>query len=157
MIPLIDGDIEYRDGGLYWSTSKLGRTVGRRCGSVNGEGYRHFTYNYQIYLEHRVIWEMFHGPIPDGYMIDHIDRDRKNNNLNNLRLVTHKGNQENRRAKGYSWDSQKGKWKARIVHHKKLIHIGHYDTEEEAHQAYLDKKRKLHLSFSEKGGTECSH
>lgn len=100
---------------------------------------------------------MHNGPIPKGLIIDHIDRNKQNNNLNNLRLVSPKGNQENREAKGYSWDSQKGAWKARIVHNRKLIHIGHYETEQEAHLAYLSKKVELHTSFSEKGGRGCNH
>lgn len=137
MIPLIDGDIlEYRDGGLYWLKPKRGRTVGKRVGSINGAGYRHFTYKYKIYLEHRVIWEIFNGPIPKNKQIDHINRNRSDNRIENLRLVTPQVNQRNRGARGYSWDKQKDKYKARAVHDGKCIHLGHFEKEEEARKAY---------------------
>lgn len=44
---------------------------------------------------HRVVWELAYGPIPDGMCIDHIDGDRSNNRLSNLRLVTLSVNQRN--------------------------------------------------------------
>ena len=37
---------------------------------------------------HRLVWEAFNGPIPDGFEIDHVDENKANNSLNNLRLVT---------------------------------------------------------------------
>ena len=41
---------------------------------------------------HRLVWEVFKGPIPDGYEINHIDHDKSNNSLKNLELVTHSVN-----------------------------------------------------------------
>jgi hypothetical protein len=46
-------------------------------------------------------------------------------------------------VKGYSWDAQKNKWKARIKINQRLRHLGYFDTEEQAHQAYLVAKREL--------------
>lgn len=46
-------------------------------------------------LAHRVVYELTHGPIQDGLVIDHIDRDPSNNNLSNLRCVTQAVNLEN--------------------------------------------------------------
>lgn len=48
----------------------------------------------QFYL-HRLIWEAFNGKIPEGYEIDHFSTDRSDNNLNHLRLVSHKDNCNN--------------------------------------------------------------
>ena len=45
---------------------------------------------------HRVIWEMEVGDIPEGYHLDHIDGDRANNKLSNLRLATNQENSRNR-------------------------------------------------------------
>lgn len=50
----------------------------------------------KLYYVHRVIWEMFNGPIPDGMVIDHLDRNGMNNNLQNLCLKTFKENCRNR-------------------------------------------------------------
>lgn len=44
---------------------------------------------------HRLVWETYNGPIPQGYEIDHIDGDKSNNALSNLRCVTHKENMAN--------------------------------------------------------------
>jgi hypothetical protein len=46
-------------------------------------------------------------------------------------------------VKGYSWDAQKQKWKARIKVAQRLRHLGYFDREEDAHQAYLVAKREL--------------
>lgn len=41
---------------------------------------------------HRLVWEAFKSEIPNGYEINHIDHNKKNNNLSNLELVTHSEN-----------------------------------------------------------------
>ena len=46
-------------------------------------------------------------------------------------------------VKGYSWDAQKNKWKARLKVNQRLQHLGYFDREEDAHQAYLVAKRAL--------------
>lgn len=60
-----------------------------------GEYYR-FVGNYNLgrkhFLVHRVVWEAFNGPIPQGYDIDHIDGNPSNNSLNNLQAITHREN-----------------------------------------------------------------
>lgn len=44
---------------------------------------------------HRIVWEIHYGEIPDGMQIDHIDKNKRNNKISNLRLVTHKSNHQN--------------------------------------------------------------
>ena len=83
--------------------------------------------------------------------IDHIDatdfpkNHPKNNNIENLRIVTNQENCFNQRAKGCCFDKARGKHRAIICLNYKTIHIGYYDTEEIAHQAYLEKKKELHV------------
>lgn len=55
----------------------------------------YYTYNGKHISVHRLMWEVFYGKIPEGYEIDHIDRNPSNNALNNLRLVTHSENAKN--------------------------------------------------------------
>lgn len=49
----------------------------------------------KLYLAHRVIWNIFNGEIPDGMIIDHIDKNSLNNNINNLRLISQADNNRN--------------------------------------------------------------
>jgi len=78
--------------------------------------------------------------------IDHKDRNKLNNSVANLRITTQQGNNHNQtKAKGYSLDKHKKKWKAQIGLNSKRIHLGYYDTEAEARQAYLSGKEKYHI------------
>jgi hypothetical protein len=78
--------------------------------------------------------------------IDHINNDRIDNRVKNLRITTNQGNQHNQtKAKGYYWDKQSNKWRAKICLNRKNIHLGLYATEAEARQAYLTAKDKYHI------------
>ena len=87
------------------------------------------------YYLHRKVWEEANGPIPDGFMIDHIDRDKTNNSLDNLRLVTNRQNANNQIGKGY-YKQPSGKYLA--VHRGKRL--GLFNCETAAKLTYLSKK-----------------
>jgi hypothetical protein len=95
---------------------------------------------------HRFVYELENGPIPAGLQIDHIDGNRTNNFLCNLRLVTCQQNQWNHtKAKGYCWNKRDQKWMAYIYLNNKKKNLGYYDTEDEARAAYLDAKKIYHV------------
>ena len=75
--------------------------------------------------------------------VDHIDRNRQNNSLDNLRWVTGSQNVRNRDCKGYSFDKQSNKYRATYSLNYKFNHIGYYDTEQEARDAYLNAIKDL--------------
>lgn len=56
-------------------------------GKIRKDGYIDHKIGGKMYLEHRLIWEAEHGPIPDGYVIHHKDHNRANNKLENLELM----------------------------------------------------------------------
>jgi hypothetical protein len=96
-----------------------------------------------VYYAHNQDWDIDYEPCDNP--IDHIDRDRGNNHISNLRLGTPSLNQQNRsNTKGYYWNKQKQKYKAYININDKVIHLGYFKTEEEARQAYLDAKKLYH-------------
>ena len=99
----------------------------------------------KYYLVHRIVALVYIGLDIENpkQMIDHIDRNKLNNNVSNLRIVTNQQNGFNRNAKGYGW--YKRKWKASIRLNGKLIHLGCFEKEEDARQAYLDAKLIYHL------------
>ena len=79
-------------------------------------------------------------------VIDHRDGNPSNNSVENLRVTTIRGNNWNMtRAKGYFWDKERKKWQAQIHVNGKKIHLGRFDTEDEAHQAYLAAKLIHHV------------
>jgi len=132
-------------GNVY---SRTGRIL--KC-SVNNIGYKQiFAYKnsklQRSYLVHRLVWMAFNGDIPAGLEIDHIDRDKKNNCLSNLRLVTRSENMMNiKTRKGYCFHKPSGKWVAYIYSKGKRIHLGLHNTEEEAAAAYAAAKEKYHI------------
>ena len=107
-----------------------------------------------MFLQHRMVWFAHHqdwniwDSSPDN-SIDHINQDKKDNRLCNLRKATNAENQQNINRKGCSFDKACNKWVARIQLNGKSKNLGYYDTEEEAHEAYLAEKRILHPYFVE--------
>ena len=105
-------------------------------------------------VQHRLVWYAHHqewdiwDTSRDNF-IDHKNKNKKDNRIGNLHVVTHAENKQNVNHKGCNFDKRSNKWRARIKLNGKDIYIGLYDTEEEAHEAYLAKKRILHPFFVE--------
>lgn len=89
---------EYRDGALWWR-QKINPAcrMDRPAGSTTSTGYLRVQVDGRQQLQHRVVWIMHNGPIPDHLEIDHIDRDETNNRIENLRLVTPSQNIQNKK------------------------------------------------------------
>lgn len=94
---------------------------------------------------HRLAWYLHYGELPKNF-IDHIDGDRANNKIENLRDVTVQENNFNfSLAKGYYWQKKDKKFIAQIQVNKQWIYLGRHNTEEEARNAYLEGKKKYHI------------
>lgn len=136
----------YREGKLFNRVQRHSRAlVGEEAGYLNTTGYRQIEINGKRDYSHRLIYIFHNGEIDDGLHIDHIDRDKLNNNIENLRLVTHQENHFNRSAKGHYFHKARNKFMAYIMVHRKKIHLGYFDTEKEANCAYLKAKKELHI------------
>ena len=88
--------------------------VGDVAGYKKTDGYWSVQIGWNAIYLHRVIWEMHYGPIPEGYRIDHIDRDPDNNRIENLRLASRSENgcnqkRSSRNKSGYKNISCRGR------------------------------------------------
>ncbi|EOT6755695.1 HNH endonuclease signature motif containing protein [Escherichia coli] len=133
----------YKLGRLYWKVKPKhgGVCIGDAAGCVcSTTSYRLIRYKQKQYLEHRIIWEMHNGPIPEGYEIDHIDHNTLNNDITNLRMVSHYENTLNTPMRkdnksgyvGVIWYKSRRKWMAYIAVNKKRKHLGLFDSIDEA-------------------------
>jgi hypothetical protein len=91
---------------------------------------------------HQLAWFLYHNEVPN--VIDHIDRNKTNNRIINLRNVNLQINQFNRVCKGYRFHKRDKVWTAHISLNSKQKHLGSFKTEEEARQAYLNAKKIYH-------------
>lgn len=138
-------------GVFTWAIDRNRVKAGKRAGSISS-GRRYVMINKKMYFEHRLAWLYVYGKFPDG-VIDHIDGNPLNNAIANLRDVSVSVNQQNlKKAKANStsgllgaiYDSFTGKYIARIKANGKSINLGRFSSPDDAHEAYLKAKRKLH-------------
>ena len=135
----------FSDGRIFTLSKKCkkGEWI-ERSDKPNNKGYIRICICKKMYYVHRLIMMAFVGE--SDQQVDHINRIKTDNRLENLRYCTPRENQLNRdyvdNAKGYSWD--KNKWKATIRINNKQKYLGRFDKEEDAHQAYLDARLKYH-------------
>jgi hypothetical protein len=96
-------------------------------------------------LSHRLAWYLHYGHLPVN-SIDHIDGNRSNNKIDNLRDVTHQQNHWNRTtAKGYYFNKTLNKFYAQICINREVKHLGYFHTKQEARNAYLKAKETYHI------------
>lgn len=103
------------------------------------------------FFVHQLVAMAFLDHKPNGMeiVVDHINRNRKDNNVSNLRLVTNRENTNQKHFKssskytGVCWSKQKNKWTSQIVINKKLIYLGAFTDEYEAHLAYQKALKEL--------------
>lgn len=113
--------------------------VGDVAGCSNGRGYLQITVQSRAYKAHRLAWLYIHGVWPTD-QLDHINRDRSDNRISNLRDVTNKQNLQNAGKyshntsghTGVHWYKPYSKWVAQITHNQKKIHLGYFENLEEA-------------------------
>lgn len=128
-------------------------SVRTNVGTVRGTGHIHLKVNGKLVQAHRLIYAFVHGPIPSCMEIDHINGNRTDDRIANLRAVTRGGNMQNQRRAhanntsgllGVYYKPKNKKWAAQIQANKKRMNLGLFKTAEEAHTAYLKAKRELH-------------
>ena len=127
-------------GVFTWKVSTSRRVkTGDVAGSLNGNDYLRIMVQGRPHRAHRLAWLYTYGTWPKD-QIDHINRNRTDNRISNLREVSNKQNHQNKSKPsnntsghpGISWYKRDSKWQAKIKHNQKSIHLGYFTTLEEA-------------------------
>ena len=144
--------LNYDELFIYDDGLLISKKTGTIYCNLDRDGYIRIRVAGKEYRAHRIIWEMHNGPISEGMLIDHIDRDVFNNRIENLRLATRQQNNANKGK--ISGSLPKGvvkvqnKYRARIYHNGKNTSLGMYNTPEEAGQAYHIAALELNGEFA---------
>ena len=147
----------YRDGKLFWKIKPCQRVrIGDEEGVLNNYGYLLVRYKGKTHVAHRIIYQMAEGFIPQGYDVDHVNGNRCDNRIDNLRVATRSQNAWNsckRKSntsgfKGVSWNSVAKKWQAQIMKFRKKINLGYFTTVEGAYAARLAAEKEIHGDFA---------
>lgn len=138
-------------GAITWRVRKRGVTVGRIAGNVGRYGYWYLVVNGKRYVAHRLIWLYVYGVWPTN-CIDHINRNRIDNRIINLREATIEQNRQNLGLdkanksgfRGVSYDSKNKKWRASISVKGRAKNLGRYADKNSAALAYKIAAAKYH-------------
>lgn len=137
-------DYDPMTGEFRWKVSaRPGMQPGEIAGTIKDNGYRLIRIDLNGWLAHRLAWFLHHGTDPD-HQIDHANGDKSDNRIANLRKASQSENRHNMPAqrnnscgcKGVMWCRTKQKWRARIMVNGKRIHLGRFETRDEAEAAY---------------------
>lgn len=161
----------HKTGSMVWIAKEAGvkdsarwnsRYAGKECGTLDDKGYRRILFRFVVgrtfkIRVHRLAWFIVHGYLPIEE-IDHINQDKSDNRIENLRDVPKELNQRNGTRKGnntsgvpgVTWHKQRGKWCAQASVNGKHYHIGLFEELIEA-EAAVRKFRAEH-GFTENHG-----
>jgi hypothetical protein len=150
---------EEKTGIFRWKakTSKYSSRIiiGAIIGSIETSGYRQIRIFNKTYQAHRLAWLYVYGVWPTNE-IDHINGIKDDNRLCNLREASRSENNMNQALKsnntsgnkGIDWRTSNNKWRARITVNEKQIHIGYFNTVDDAINAYNTAALQYHGEFA---------
>lgn len=144
---------DYKTGNFIRLKETSNVKKGDIAGCLTDQGYIRIRILGKKYLSHRLAWLYVYGQFPIK-SLDHINGNKTDNRIINLREVTTAENLQNQKKPtgnnkttgllGASFDKYSNKYKSQICINQKKINLGRFNTPEEAHQAYLTAKRELH-------------
>ena len=153
--------MRYENGKLYWIRPTANwMKSGVEAGFLVNTGYRLARVDGHSIMLHRLVFLYHHGYTPE--IVDHIDGNKLNNHIENLRPATRAQNNQNARTrkdnksgqKGVRWREDQQKWIVTIAVDKKKHHLGYYTAFEVAKNAYLIAAQHLHGEFATKRGKD---
>lgn len=161
--------LDYKDGTVFWkwrirelfSSDRIWKSWNTRYAgregftAVDSHGYRQSKILSQSCLLHKAIWAWHYGEWPEGE-IDHINSDKLDNRIENLRIATRNQNVWNTPIrkdntsgyKGVSKVWQSNKWQAHIDVYGEVKYLGVFSTAHDAGAAYEEAAIKYHGDFA---------
>lgn len=144
-------DYDPSTGRMIWKKVLGNRTKpGSICGgNIDGKGYGRVCFEGKQYRAHRVAWALHYGKEPMG-VIDHINGDKLDNRISNLRDVTQQenvfnsklGKNNSSRITGVVWHKKAEKWCAQIMVNRKQIYLGLFESKNKAIKARKNAEQK---------------
>jgi hypothetical protein len=147
---------DHETGQFRWTKRPSNRvSIGDIAGTINGAGYRQITLGGKFYYAHRLVWLFTHGVWPESH-IDHVNLNKDDNRIENLRLATRSQNlansgvRKNNKSgiKGVYFDKDRGCWIAKIMCRRRRYLLGQFLTGALASAAYAAAAEKLHGEFA---------
>ena len=131
---------------------------GKIAGYAKKDGYIFIRLPNKLYRAHKLAWLYVYGEIPN-MEVDHIDNNKHNNAIQNLRLSTSTQNKYNAKlrkdssskVKGLHWHKKNKKWQIHIVANKEKFHLGYEKDFFEACCIVTSARNKLHKEFANHG------
>lgn len=128
---------------MWIKKPSLAIPAGAKAGYLSPVGYFIVSFKGVSHLLHRLAWVLYTGEWPDGF-IDHIDKDKLNNKISNLRVSSREQNGRNSNSRknssskylGVSWCKTSKKWVVQTEFMGKNKHLGRFVDEETAARAY---------------------
>jgi len=145
----------YKDGVLFWKNNQgTYPTKDKPVGSKTKNGYMESKICGKGFKVHRMAFLLHHGWLPK--MVDHIDGNRENNKIENLRAADAQSNKCNQKIycsntsgiKGVCWSKERCMWKAQINYNKKRKHLGYYENINEAAEFVELARQMTHQEFA---------
>jgi hypothetical protein len=149
---------DYIDGKLFWKNPTHQKVkVNTKAGYINAEGYLQISINNKKFKEHQIVYLMNHGYIPKE--IDHINGNKLDNRIENLREVSRLQNMYNKPAyktntsgsKNVSWKAKISKWQVDISFNGKRKYIGVFEDFELAELVAAEARNKYHGKYANHG------
>ena len=139
-------DYDKNTGIFTWLKTRSPRAkAGDVAGNLRPDGYIRIGVKGSLYMAHRLAWLYVYGEWPSKE-IDHINRVKSDNRIDNLKNCSSRENSLNRSSSnvtGLTGVTQVGKrFSSRIRVEGKKLHLGMFDTAEQAHEAYLNEAKK---------------
>lgn len=145
---------DHQTGQFFWRKIRKGvSSTDQPAGCVGANGYIYISVDNNKLLAHRIAWLYVYGEWPD-YHLDHINHNTQDNRIENLRDAPRAINMHNQRKAhvdsltgfmGVTFEKARNLYVAKITVNRKSVFVGRFKTAQAAHDAFIKKKRELHI------------